>query len=513
MPTRPGDAVARIVAWTRRWDAILPLLAAELIVWLGFGALLPIMPIYFTEHGVDLRTLGIVVAAWPAARLVGEPIFGWVADRTRRVPLMVAGNVGAGIFLFLPLVLVGAAPFVVLRALAGLATAIYDPAARGYITDATPADRRGEAFGMYGAAQMGGLLLGPAIGGLGSAFFGGVAFIFVFGAVSSFIAAAAIAIRVRERPRVVDAERRGMLDLTEFAHEPDHLAARATRSGRWTVAARMAGLGSAGAAPRSIANRILIAAILFNVGGNFAAGTYEVIWSLYLQGLGAGLELIGLTFAMFGLPVLVLSPYFGRRVDRGGLTRYIVAGTILPVGAAILYTLITDPLLAVPLILVEATGFAMGNPALFSVVAAGSPIGRSSTAQGLYGAAGTLGFVLASLLAGTLAEIDIRLPFYVFAVVMTTFTTIGFAVGGRATPARAGDPAAVRDASGRTRRTRRRIRADRPGRRSGGSGPASSRSRGRRRAARAGRAGRADRSAADRCGLSPTSRRAGHGRR
>ncbi|HLO35127.1 MAG TPA: hypothetical protein VK194_03560, partial [Candidatus Deferrimicrobium sp.] len=78
MSVRPGDLVARIVAWTRRWDAILPLLAAELIVWLGFGALLPIMPIYFTEHGVDLRTLGIVVAAWPAARLVGEPVFGWV---------------------------------------------------------------------------------------------------------------------------------------------------------------------------------------------------------------------------------------------------------------------------------------------------------------------------------------------------------------------------------------------------------------------------------------------------
>src|SRR5512141_1379952 len=115
MSIRPRDIVARIVAWTRRWDAILPLLAAELIVWLGFGALLPIMPIYFTQNGVDLATLGIVVAAWPAARLIGEPIFGWVADRTRRVPLMVAGNIGAGIFLFLPLVLVGAAPFIALR--------------------------------------------------------------------------------------------------------------------------------------------------------------------------------------------------------------------------------------------------------------------------------------------------------------------------------------------------------------------------------------------------------------
>jgi MFS family permease len=436
MVVRPGTAVARIVAWIRRWNAILPLLAAELIVWLGFGALLPIMPIYFTEHGVDLRTLGIVVAAWPAARLVGEPVFGWVADRTRRVPLMVAGNLGAGIFLFLPLVVVGAAPFVALRALAGLATSIYDPAARGYITDATPADRRGEAFGMYGAAQMGGLLLGPAIGGLGSAFFGGVAFIFVFGAISSFVAAATIAIRVRERPRALDAERTGSLDLTEFAHGPDHLASRAQRApgaGPALAAGSPTGDDDGGVwdeAPRSLANRLLAAGILFTLGGNFAAGTYEVIWSLFLKGLGAELWLIGLTFAMFGLPVLVLSTYFGRRVDRGSLVPYIVMGTAIPVAAALAYTIITDPLWAIPLILAEATGFAMLNPALFSIVAAGSPIGRPSTAQGLFGAAGTLGFVVASLVTGAIAEIDIRLPFYVFAVVMTSFTTLGFLVGG-----------------------------------------------------------------------------------
>ena len=59
-------------------------------------------------------------------------------------------------------------------------------------------------------------------------------------------------------------------------------------------------------------------AILINIGANFAAGTYDVVWSLFLEGLGAGLELIGFTFAMFGLPILLLSPYFGRRVDRGG---------------------------------------------------------------------------------------------------------------------------------------------------------------------------------------------------
>ena len=93
--------------------------------------------------------------------------------------------------------------------------------------------------------------------------------------------------------------------------------------------------------------------------------------------------------------------------------------------------MIRDPLLAVPLILVEATGFAMFNPVLYSIVAAGSQAGRSSTAQGVFGASGTLGFVVAALLAGALAEIDIRLPFYVFAAVMSVFTVAAFAVGGR----------------------------------------------------------------------------------
>jgi hypothetical protein len=286
---------------------------------------------------------------------------------------------------------------------------------------------------------MGGLLLGPAIGGFGSAAFGGVAFIFVFGAISSFVAAAAIALRVREAPRAVAGRgsraRSVGLGLTEFPHDPGHVASRASRPD--DAATTTAALGTESSqsprfapTPRSLANRLLVAAILFTIGGNFAAGTYEVIWSVYLARLGAGLDLIGLTFAMFGLPVLLLSPTFGRRADRGGIVRYLVAGTVLPVVAALIYTVIREPLLALPLILIEATGFAMFNPALFSIVAAGSPGGRSSTAQGVFGAAGTLGFVVASLLTGALAEIDIRLPFYVFAAVMSLFTVAAFAVGG-----------------------------------------------------------------------------------
>ena len=73
---RPFASSNRLNAWLDRWGGILPLLLAEFIVWLGFGALLPVLPLYFTEQGVDLALLGVVIAAWPAARLVGEPVFG-----------------------------------------------------------------------------------------------------------------------------------------------------------------------------------------------------------------------------------------------------------------------------------------------------------------------------------------------------------------------------------------------------------------------------------------------------
>ena len=200
-------------------------------------------------------------------------------------------------------------------------------------------------------------------------------------------------------------------------------------------------------------------------------GTYEVIWSLFLEHLGADLAFVGLTFAMFGLPVLLLSPFAGKLVDRRGSLAFIVFGSIVPVLCGLAYTRLESPEPAVFLILAEATGFAFLNPALYAVVAANSPIGRSSTAQGLFGAAGTLGFIVASLGAGVLAAREIVLPFYVFAAVLTTSLVIGLVIGGprlRAKPPTGTfpavpDPATARRSrdGGATASTRGAVRSDR----------------------------------------------------
>jgi MFS family permease len=97
----------------------------------------------------------------------------------------------------------------------------------------------------------------------------------------------------------------------------------------------------------------------------------------------------------------------------------------------------------IPVILVEASGVALINPALYSIVAAASPRGRTATAQGIFGASGTVGTIIASLLAGYLASIDIRYPFWVGAAAMYLFLVLGLLIGGRAI--RGGPAAAVLD--------------------------------------------------------------------
>lgn len=419
----PANVRARLRGWFATWRPVLPLFGAEFIVWIGFGALLPVLPLYFIAQGVDLATLGLVVAAWPAARLVGEPVFGWLADRTARVPLMVGGLLFSGVFLAAPLVVQGAAAFVLMRALAGLATSAYDPAARGFLIDAMPAEKHGEAFGWYGSFQMSGLLFGPAIGGLGAAVFGGIGFGIALGAIAALVAAVAVGLTVREAPRrgrmpiVVDPSAGIGPGETDMAGPPLPTG---------TV------LSPTTPAPASMVNRLLIAAIILNASGNFGGGMYDVIWSPFLTSLGGSIGLVGLTFTMFSVPVLVLGPIVGRLVDRRGTFGFLVVGSCMVGVAALAYTQITDPFLAVPIILVEATGFAIIWPALYAIVARGSPAGRSSTAQGVYGAFGTVGFIVASLIAGVLGGVDMRYPFVLFSAVTFAFLGLALLVGGRA---------------------------------------------------------------------------------
>jgi len=418
----------RFRAWLDRWGPILPLLIAEGTIWLGFGALLPILPIYFTRHGVDLPTLGIVVAAWPAARLLGEPFFGWVADRSSRKAMMVVGLVLAAGVAVLPLFVVGPIAFITFRALAGLCASIYDPAARGYLVDANPPERQGETFGLYSAAQMGGFMIGPAVGGIAAAVTGEPTVVFwVFGlayAVSALVVLVRVADLSHDEAKQASESRHGSAGEVVTA-AADSVAAAA--SAEDAVPADDADEPH----PTRLLNRLLLVALVVNVGAYLAGGTYEVIWSVYMNSLGANIALIGVSFFTFSLPVIILAPFAGRFIDRRGGYVVLVLGGIGVAVCGLLYPLVPSPWWMVGLGLVEGTAAAVSSPALYTLVSRAAPSGKSSTAQGLFGAAGTSGTIVASLATGYLAAIDLRLPFIVMGVTSLTILLISVAVGGR----------------------------------------------------------------------------------
>jgi MFS family permease len=300
---------------------------------------------------------------------------------------------------------------------------MYDPAARGMIVDATDPDERGEAFGFYGAFQVGGYAIGPAVGALGSLVMGGYTFPFLFTAVLSVVAAAVLALYLPARPHVVEAP--------EFSHHPETrpVPAGLPYAGPETLVPPGDLPGKAEQAPLSaLANRTVLATLVLTFGLHLSFGVYEVIWSLYLVALGASVALVGISWMIFAFPEMVAAPLAGRWVDRKGPIPFIIICGIGIMLAGAGYALVRDPALAVLIVPFEAVATAAMGPALFTLLARGTPPGRASTAQGLYGAVTTLAVILASVVAGTLFEIRIDLPFWFFVAGITICLVLGLLI-------------------------------------------------------------------------------------
>jgi DHA1 family multidrug resistance protein-like MFS transporter len=415
---------ARTTAWVGRWRPVLPVLVAEFIVVIGFGALLPVLPLYVVDQGVDLATLGVILAAWPAARLVCEPFFGWLADRTARKPLMLAGLAILTVSSFLPLAFHGPLQLLLLRFVSGAAASMYDPAARGILVDGTAENERGEVFGLYSSAQMGGLIFGPVVGAFGAAFGGGFGFPFVAAGVTCALGAIYIARALK--PVSTSAHTHPPLTETSYAEygtDSPELAQRLVENRRQDRPTQ--------APLRELWNRAVVGALTLNFALYLSIGVYEVAWSLYLKSLGASLEWIGITYMLFATPVVLFGPFAGRLVDRLGGLRFALGGGLVVGACLLVYSTARDPYLPGVVILVEATATAFLGPAMFAILAGGTPAGRTSTTQGLFGEAGTIAFVLSSAVTGVLFAVAPRDPFAVMGGVVIAFFVLGALIVGR----------------------------------------------------------------------------------
>lgn len=136
-----------------------------IVVMIGFGIVIPIMPFYVEHFGASGTALGGLMAIFSIMQFIFSPVWGNLSDRYGRKPILLLGAFGNS----LSLVLMGLAPnlelLYVARAVGGILSSATLPTAMAYVADSTTDEQRGQGMGIVGAAMGIGMVLGPAISG------------------------------------------------------------------------------------------------------------------------------------------------------------------------------------------------------------------------------------------------------------------------------------------------------------------------------------------------------------
>jgi MFS family permease len=257
----------------------------------AFGLTMPFLTLTARDRGVSLDAIGLIAASFLLTQIIFQVPLGALSDRVGR-----AGPLVAGIALF-SLATVGftqadsAPAFMLLRAAQGVAFALGLPAYRALVADVTAPDQRGRAYATLGMAYSGGLLLGPAIGGLLVSSLGRDDLFLMTAVMEAALAAA------------------GVLVFLRGAGRPGR---RGTRGERVPLS--------------SLFVRPLVAAFLLGFAGHIQYGFFESIWALYVADRGGGNVAIGLSFSTFAVANLALAPLGGRLADRGDYPHWLLVG-------------------------------------------------------------------------------------------------------------------------------------------------------------------------------------------
>jgi DHA1 family multidrug resistance protein-like MFS transporter len=135
------------------------------VVMLGFGIIIPILPFYVERFGGGGLEMGMLMAVFSLMQFIFSPLWGGLSDRLGRKPVLLIGAFGNAA----SMTLMGFAHeywlLFAARALSGVLSSATMPAAMAFISDSTDEDSRGGGMGVVGAAFGVGMVLGPGIGG------------------------------------------------------------------------------------------------------------------------------------------------------------------------------------------------------------------------------------------------------------------------------------------------------------------------------------------------------------
>ncbi|MBV8143336.1 MAG: MFS transporter [Verrucomicrobia bacterium] len=353
--------------------SILSIVFIDLI---GFGMIIPILPLYALRFQATEWQIGILLACYSFMQFLASPVLGWFSDRYGRKPVLLCSLIGSATGYLLMANAASLAMLFLARILAGVAGASVGTAS-AYIADITPPENRSKRMGLIGAAFGVGFVLGPAIGGILSQWT--VVAPFWFAAVLSILNAGLMWIMLPE-PEKHAARQRGPASLKQTFEQ----------AGSW---------------------RLGVVTIIYFI----AIAGFAIVTVIYPQvshrRFGLNQSQISYLFVMVGLiGAAIQGGGIGKLVQRFGDANLATAGF-----AIMSVSMLMMPLArSVPLFLLFTAGLAVGNslsqPTVNAIASKSASAALQGRVMGVVQSSGSLGRVFGPVLAGFLLTGDHTRP-------------------------------------------------------------------------------------------------------
>ncbi len=369
---------------------------AELVVMTGFSFVQPFIPLYIQQLGGLSDTgaafwSGLAISGTGIGMVISSPIWGLMADRMGRKPMVLRAMLGGAVIIALE----GLAPnvyvFLGLRVIQGLLTGTI-AAASALVTSSSPRDKTGYVMGLLMVAVYTGNTIGPSIGGV---------FAHLFGYRTTFFITAGMLLI-------------GGLMVQFFVKEVFQPSKnKATLSGIWQLARS-----------GTILPLLVTTCLIYT-----ATQTAQPMVSLFMAQLGGERTAAfssGLAFALMGLIAAGSSIVAGRLSGRVSARKILVVACL---GTCLLYVL---PMLSANatqlIIFVGLLGLLQGSAvtSTTSILGISVPIVQQGMAYGLSQSANSLGIILGPIIGGSAAQVmDLR---YIFGISAIIFLLTGLMV-------------------------------------------------------------------------------------
>jgi MFS transporter, DHA1 family, tetracycline resistance protein len=172
-----GRRFLRHVANPMKKASISIIFLTVLIDLVGFGLILPLIPMYTKSFHASNFVSGAIVSSYSLMQFIFAPIWGRLSDRVGRRPVLLGSTACACVSYVIFALGSGLSGNVALtvilfsRMFAGICGANIT-VAQAYIADITPPEQRSARMGLIGMAFGLGFILGPVLGGVSSKYIG-----------------------------------------------------------------------------------------------------------------------------------------------------------------------------------------------------------------------------------------------------------------------------------------------------------------------------------------------------